>query len=104
MKTVQINPGVCGFSTEVKAMTEDGQMVRLEITSGCAHIQKLAALLGGEVDGYTVCFARFGAGPVFEAAAQACRHAACPVPTGIIKCIEAECGLALPRDAEIKFL
>ena len=104
MKTVQINPGVCGFTTEIKAATEDGQNVKLEIRSGCAHVQKLAELLGGETDGYAVCFARFGDGPVFAAAREACRHAACPVPMGIIKCIEAECGLALARDVEVKFI
>lgn len=104
MKTVQINPGVCGFTTEVKAVTEDGQMVKLEIATGCAHIRKMAKLLGEEVDGYAVCFAKFGAGPVCDAAREACRHAACPVPTGIIKCMEAECGLALARDVEIKFI
>lgn len=104
MKTVQINPGVCGFTTDVKAVTEDGQMVRLEISSDCAHIKKLAEMLGAEVDGYSVCFAKFGSGPICDAAREACRHAACPVPVGIIKCIEAECGLALPRDVELKFV
>lgn len=103
MKSVTINPGVCGFSTEVKASTEDGQTVRLEIISSCEHVKKLAELLGAEVDGYAVCFGKFGCGPVFDAAREACRHAACPVPTGIIKCIEVECGLALPQDVEIKF-
>jgi hypothetical protein len=104
MKTVKINPGVCGFTTDVKAATEDGQMVKLEIETQCAYIKKLAELLGAEVDGYTVCFGKFSSGPVFDAAREACRHAACPVPTGIIKCIEAECGLALPRDVEIRFV
>jgi hypothetical protein len=103
VKTVHINPGVCGFATEVKAVTEDGQTVRLEIATGCAHIKKLAEKLGAEVDGYAVCFARYGEGPVFDAAREACRHAACPVPLGIIKCIEAECKLALPADIEIRF-
>lgn len=104
MKTIRINPGVCGFDTEVKATTEDGQTVKLEIATQCGHVKKLAELLGAEVDGYAVCFAKFGAGPVCDAAREACRHAACPVPAGIIKCIEAECGLALPRDVEIRFV
>lgn len=104
MKTVQINPGVCGFSTEVKAATEDGQMVKLEITTACEHIKKLAEAFNIEVDGYSICFGKFGAGPVYDAAREACLHSACPVPAGIVKCIEAECALALPRDIEIKFI
>jgi hypothetical protein len=104
MKIVKINPGVCGFTTEVKAETEDGQAVKLEIKSACEHVRKMAALLGGEVDGYAACFGKCGGGPVYDAAREACRHVACPVPAGIVKCIEAECGLALSRDAEIKFV
>ena len=35
-------------------------------------------------------------------AAQHCKHAACPVPSGIIKAIEVAAGLALPKDAHIE--
>jgi hypothetical protein len=34
-------------------------------------------------------------------AAKHCKHAACPVPSGIIKAIEVASGLALPKDASI---
>lgn len=104
MKKVAINPGVCGFTADVKAVTEDGQTVKLEIESQCGYIKKLAEILGAEVDGYAVCFCKFGGGPVCDAAKEACKHTACPVPMGIIKCIEAECGLALPRDVEVRFV
>ena len=30
-------------------------------------------------------------------------HAGCPVINGILKCVEAECGLALPGDSSIVF-
>lgn len=30
------------------------------------------------------------------------KHAACPVPSAIIKGVEVACGLALPKDVEIK--
>jgi hypothetical protein len=104
MKIIKINPGVCGFTTEVRAVTEDGKNVKLAIKSACANVRKLAALLGGEVDGYAACFGKCGGGPVYDAAREACRHVACPVPAGIVKCIEAECGLALPRGVEIQFV
>jgi len=35
-------------------------------------------------------------------AAKHCKHAACPVPSGIIKAIEVAAGLALPKDASIQ--
>ena len=44
-----------------------------------------------------------GEGPqTLRLAAKHCNHAACPVPSGIIKAIEVASGLALPRDAVIE--
>jgi hypothetical protein len=44
-----------------------------------------------------------GKGPrTLRMAAKHCKHASCPVPSGIIKAIEVASGLALPRDASIQ--
>jgi hypothetical protein len=46
-----------------------------------------------------------GNGPkTLRMAAKHCKHAACPVPSGIIKAIEVASGLALPKDALIKVI
>jgi hypothetical protein len=43
-----------------------------------------------------------GRGPVtLELARVHCLHPACPVPAGIIKAVEVEAGMALPKDAAI---
>ena len=55
-----------------------------------------------EVDPYKEISYR-GEGPVtLKLAAEHLVHPACPVPSGIIKAIEVEAGLALPKDASIK--
>ena len=55
-----------------------------------------------EVDPYQEISYR-GEGPVtLKLAAEHLVHPACPVPSGIIKAIEVEAGLALPKDASIK--
>ena len=105
MTKVQINPGICGFIASVEAVSEDQQMVNLNIKSGCAGIRKLAEQLGEEVDAYEVCLGKPGSGELYELAQEVCpSHASCPVIAGILKCIEVECRLALPQDAEIKFI
>ncbi len=72
----------------------------VEIRSDCEHIQKLAAGLT-EVDPLREITFR-GAGPLtYELASEHCAHAACPVPVGILKAIEVEAGLALPKDVTI---
>ena len=46
-----------------------------------------------------------GKGPFYEYAKNGSPlHAACPTISGIIKCVEAECGLALKKNASIEFI
>jgi hypothetical protein len=99
MATAHIDAGICGFTTTVRTRGEGGAM-RVEIESDCEHIRKLAAALT-EVDPWGEISFR-GDGPVTLALARVhCAHAACPVPTGILKAIEVEAGLALPKDVTI---
>ena len=66
-----------------------------------AYVEQLAEALT-EVDPYKEISYR-GEGPVtLKLAAEHLVHPACPVPSGIIKAIEVEAGLALPKDVSIK--
>ncbi|MBI4771144.1 MAG: hypothetical protein HY784_12220, partial [Chloroflexi bacterium] len=40
---------------------------------------------------------------VYQSAARHIRHTACPIPAAILKAIEVEVGIALPRDVHIQF-
>jgi hypothetical protein len=94
-----IRSGVCGFTTEVVARAES-EFCSLMIDSDCPTIQKLAEELR-QVDPREEITYR-GKGPItLELARQHCLHPACPVPAGIIKAVEVEAGLALPKDAAI---
>jgi hypothetical protein len=88
--------------TEIRATSQGPSgMVSLDINTRCESIQGLA-------DGLRVVnpveeFSFRGDGPkTLQMAAKHCKHAACPVPAGIIKAIEVAAGLALPKDATIK--
>ena len=100
MATVEIDSGICGFVTTVRT-TAQGATMKVAIESDCEHIQKLAAALT-EVEPWGEISFR-GEGPLtLRLAAEHCAHAACPVPVGIIKAIEVEAGLALPKDVAIR--
>ena len=101
MAKATISAGVCGFVTTVTAVSEDGQNTRLTITSDCPNYKDLGRELT-QADAYEVCFAKAGEGKIYETCRKYCKHASCPVPAGIVKAVEAACGLALPRDAAIK--
>lgn len=104
MKKVEIDAGVCGFKTTVVAESEDGRETVLTVRSDCGNINRMMEALGDTFDAFELCFARPGGGALYEYAEKNFSgHAACPVIAGIVKCAEAECGLALPRDAYIRF-
>lgn len=105
MTKVIINPGVCGFKAVVHADSEDGQDVTVKVSTGCAAISKMMETLGEIFDAFEVCFTAPGTGLFYEYAAENFKgHVSCPVIAGITKCIEAECGLALKKDVEIRFV
>ena len=100
MASAEIESGICGFCTTVKT-TGEGRTVRVEFETDCGYVEQLAEALT-EVDPYKEISYR-GEGPVtLKLAAEHLVHPACPVPSGIIKAIEVEAGLALPKDASIK--
>ena len=94
-----IQSGICGFTTEVIARA-DSSTCSLIITSDCPAIQGLAEELR-QVDPMEEITYR-GEGPLtLRLAREHCPHPACPVPAGIIKAVEVEAGLALPKDVSI---
>ena len=99
-KTI-IDPGICGFTTTVEVTTASKRNCSVNIESECPHIQKLASVLT-EVDPFKEISFR-GEGPtVLKLGMEYCSHPACTVPVGIIKAIEVEAGLALPRNVIIQ--
>ena len=99
---VNVTSGICGMITEIRATSQDRTgMVNLDINTRCENIQNLADELKVVNPIEEISFE--GKAPkTLHMAAKHCKHAACPVPSGIIKAIEVASGLALPRDAEIK--
>ena len=105
MTRLKIVPGACGMDCTVCAGSEDGQMVSVSVDSPCPAISGMMQAIGNELDAYEVCLCRPGTGPLYDYARENFpAHCACPVIAGITKCIEAECGLALPRPVHMEFI
>jgi hypothetical protein len=98
----QIKGGACGFDTTVKATSQDGMHVALQIESDCPQVTAMAAELT-EVDAFQEVLST----PLAETmpvrlSARHKLHTTCLVPAGILKSIEAAAGLALPSESWIK--
>lgn len=100
MAKAEIFSGICGFTTHVEA-TSDGSLVNLSIESECKAINTLAGELA-QVEPFKEISAKRNLPKTLEMGIKHCTHAACPVPVGIIKAVEIEAGLALPKDVSIK--
>jgi len=107
MARSKIYAGICGFTTEVEAESEDGQHVKLRVTSTCPDVVRISKALGSEVfDAFQEIGPCKQPGSLYETRIMricgALPHVACVVPPGICKAIEVAAGLALPRDASIR--
>ena len=101
MTRVVINPGICGFVTTVEVTREAKSRVSVSITSDCEQIAKLGKSLK-ELNIWDVLQPGTNC-EVHQKASRYRLHSVCPVPIGILKAIEVEAGLALPRDVSIHF-
>ena len=101
MATAKINAGVCNFITTVQVESEDLQTATIQIRTDCPSLKPLEAETL-EVDGFVECFGKVGEGEIFGWCRKFCRHAACPVPTGIVKAVEVACELGLPKTVDIE--
>ncbi|MEG2361187.1 MAG: hypothetical protein RSB97_05105, partial [Christensenella sp.] len=100
MTKVTIDPGVCGFITSVEAHSDDQMNVAVTVKSGCESVRAMMQTLGDSFDAYDICLKKPGVGAFFEYASENFPvHAACPIISGIIKCMEVECRLALKKDS-----
>jgi hypothetical protein len=101
MAKAEICAGIRGFSTTVVAKSNGDGTVHLDVRSDCKAVLKLAEQLQ-EVDPYREFTWRRQGPLTLELAPHCLSHPACPVPSGIIKVVEVEAGLALPKDVTIK--
>ena len=100
MAQADIIAGNCGYLTSV-VTSMDGNVCKIQVTSDCAAIRRLAEELP-QVEPFKEISFRRNMPKIIEMGIKHCTHAACPVPVGIIKAVEIEAGLALPTDVVIK--
>jgi hypothetical protein len=101
MTKVTINPGICGFTVMVTAEKDQGKKVRVSFDTECEMVMNMLEDIS--VLDMQAAFTGHLNNPVYRSAAMHLKHTACPVPAGILKAIEVELGLCLPKDAVIKF-
>ncbi|MEJ2682841.1 MAG: hypothetical protein P8Z71_00405 [Candidatus Sulfobium sp.] len=102
MTRVVVSPGACGMESTIEVEKKDSGTYSVKIGSDCEMVVKL----GKEISELTMmdAFKKALDNPVYTRAAKCLRHVACPVPSAILKALEVEAGLNVPRDVSIRFV
>ena len=109
MTKVEVFAGICGFTTLIEVHEQGGYRAFLTLDSECPNWHRVNEALGGqELDIMKELFKDTATGTlnskVLDTAFKTIPHVSCPVISGILKTLEVGVGLALPKDASIKFI
>lgn len=102
MTKIRIQPGTCGMPVIVEVQKIDRETFSVSITSECEMVGKLAKVM--PVLTLTDAYKSLLNNPVYTKGASCLRHVSCPVPCGILKALEVEAGLNVPKDCLIHFV
>jgi len=102
MTKVIIKSGICGFIATIVAEGTDSKKVKVKIDTPCPLVTAMGKALPEEIEMAEV-FKKHVESVVYKLAGEKHMHTACPVPMAVIKAVEAEFHLALPRDATMVF-
>jgi hypothetical protein len=102
MAVATVNPGNCEFAARVEAAADPQGSVRITVACDCPRVREFAGTIASLS---ATCAAGWKCADFFlyEPAAKANLHPACPVPLAVLKALEVAAGLAPPQDVVIHF-
>ena len=101
MTRAVVNSGICGKTATLEVVKVDKRRVRIEITSDCEMVTKLGEPLA-ELNLWDALKPRVHS-EVYKCASECRLCASCIVLMAILKTIEVEAGLVLPRPVFVHF-
>lgn len=100
MARVTLDAGACGFNVVVKVSKAGEKRYHVELVSPCEMVQRLNEELRDRTFGREV-LSTIVDSEIYRLCSRHLRHVSCPLPAAILKAIEVEAGLAVPRDAKM---
>jgi len=101
MKKLQVEAGVCGFAVVITVDMDREKRFHVSIDTECEMVKRMAEEIG--MLEFRAPFAAILHNPVYRSASRHLKHPACVVPSAILKAIEVEAGVCLPRPVGITF-
>jgi hypothetical protein len=101
MARVILDAGACGFMVVVRAKKIGEKRFTVVLTSHCDMIKDLNDELKDREFGREI-FSTIGDSEIYKLSSRYIKHVSCPLPAAILKAIEVEAGLAVPKDVKMK--
>jgi len=101
MTSLVVDPGPCGFTSKIQVVRVSARRAQVTVESDCEQVNRMGSELA-DLDIRSVMRPP-GESIVYQIAARHACHLTCPLPLAILKGIEAEFQLALPRPVTIRF-
>ena len=99
---IHVMPGICGFTTVIKARKLENKKIRFQISgSECEQIKRLSANMP-EMD-WKDLFVPLTRNPVYVNAEKSGCHPSCVMPAAMLKAAEVAMGMAIPKDVYFRF-
>lgn len=103
MTVLEVNAGVCGFTTIITAEAGEKYTAKCTLETGCPNLKKVNEVLSADsLDVMTELFSK-GQSKVIATCSQTLPHVSCPVPAAILKALEVSAGLALEANPTFEF-
>lgn len=101
MSKVTVFTGICGFTAIIKVKKQEDGSLKISMASPCEMIKKMGEELK-EVDWAQAITRNMCDSIIYQVANRHIRHTACPAPSAVLKAVEVEVGIALPKDVTMK--
>jgi len=97
-----VDAGICGRTATIDVVGLPGHRATVTVTSDCEMVNKMDEGLK-ELNWLSLWKRRGDGYSAYKAALWGISDITCPVPEAILKAIEVEAGLALPKDVTFSF-
>lgn len=99
---INVEPGICGFGCIVQAKKINKRNIKISVSeSNCEMVMKMSQLL--KDISIRELFLPVTKNPIFLISERSKCHPSCIIPFAILKAVEVEMGVALPKRASIEF-
>lgn len=102
MTKVVVDAGACGVVSRIEVERTEKHKVTVRLQSRCKQISQLTVEIS-EVDFMDILQAPFGRNQVVLSGSRCKLHPSCPIPTAVIKAVEAELGMAVKKNITITY-